>query len=52
MVKKIFLVALVGFLVFFVAYRPLSAATVARWLGGILQGIATGFGDFLANLVP
>ena len=52
MAKKVFLAALIAFFVFFIAYRPLSAAAAARWVGSILQGIALGFGDFISNLVP
>jgi hypothetical protein len=51
MVKKIFLATLIGFLVFFVAYRPYSAATVARRVGSVLAGIAGGFGDFVTSVV-
>jgi hypothetical protein len=42
---------LAGFAVFFVAYSPDGAASVARWLGRTLAGLATGFGDFVSNLV-
>jgi hypothetical protein len=52
MIKKIFVAALIGFLVFFIAYRPLSAAMVARRVGSVLVGMAEGVGDFVTNLVP
>ena len=49
--KRLALWALVAFAVFFVAYSPQSASTVARWLGATLAGLATGFGEFVAGLV-
>ena len=52
MVKKAFLAALIGFLVFFAAYRPFDAAMVARRVGSTLVSIAGGFSDFVTNLVP
>jgi hypothetical protein len=50
-VKRVGVWGLVAFLVFFVAYSPDSAASVARWLGRTLAGLATGFGDFVAGVV-
>jgi hypothetical protein len=50
MMKKIFLWGGVAFLIFYVATRPNDAAGVVRQLGGGLQSIAVGFGDFLSNL--
>jgi hypothetical protein len=50
-VKRVAAWGLVAFLVFFVAYSPNSAASVARWLGRTLAGLATGFGDFVAGVV-
>ena len=51
MVKKILTWGLVAFLVFFIAYRPQSAAAVFRSLGSGLYDIATGVGEFFSNLV-
>ena len=51
MVKKVLTWCLVAFLIFFVAYRPASAAQVFRSLGGGIVDIAQGFGDFFSNLV-
>jgi hypothetical protein len=51
MVKKILTWGLVAFLVFFIAYRPASAAAVFRSLGSGLYDIATGVGEFFSNLV-
>jgi hypothetical protein len=50
-VKRVALWALVAFAVFFVASSPNSAASVARWLGRTLAGVANGFGQFFAGLV-
>jgi hypothetical protein len=50
-VKRVALWAFVAFAVFFVAYSPNSAASVARWLGRTLVGVANGFGQFFAGLV-
>ena len=50
-VKKILILALVAFSIFFVAYRPASAASVARWMGSTLAGVAVGFGEFFSRLV-
>jgi hypothetical protein len=41
----------VAFLVFFVAFRPASAANVFSSIGAGLMDIATGCGDFFSNLV-
>jgi hypothetical protein len=49
-VRKIFTWLFVAVLIFFIAYRPASAATATKRLGGALSGIATGFGDFFSNL--
>jgi hypothetical protein len=51
MVKKILTWGGLAFLIFFVAYRPTSAADVFKSIGGTLQDIAQGFGDFFSNLV-
>ena len=51
MVKKVLTWAGIAFLIFFVAYRPNSAAAVFKSLGGGSMDIAQGFGDFFTNLV-
>jgi hypothetical protein len=51
MVKKVLTWGGIAFLVFFIAYRPQSAAQVFRTLGGGIVDIATGIGDFFANLI-
>jgi hypothetical protein len=48
--KKILKWGGLAFLVFFVAYRPQSAAGVVSTLGGGLKDIATGFGEFIATV--
>jgi hypothetical protein len=49
-VKKIFSWLFVGFLIFFVAFRPDGAAQAVRGIGAVLMAIAQGLGDFLTNL--
>jgi hypothetical protein len=51
MVKKVLTWALVAFLIFFIAYRPESAAAVFKSLGNGLVDIATGIGSFFSSLV-
>ena len=51
MVKKILWWLFAAFLVFFVAFRPAAAASVTRWIGGTLSGMARGIGDYFAHLV-
>jgi hypothetical protein len=51
MVKKVLTWAGIAFLVFFVAYRPNSAADVFKSLGGGIVDIAEGFGDFFTSIV-
>jgi hypothetical protein len=51
MVKKILTWGAIAFLIFFIAYRPQSAADVFRSIGGGIMDIATGFGDFFTSLV-
>ncbi|WP_432840941.1 hypothetical protein [Dactylosporangium sp. CA-092794] len=50
MVKKILRWGGLAFLVFFVAYRPQSAANIVSSIGGSLLDVANGFGDFFASL--
>jgi hypothetical protein len=49
--KKLLTWAVVGFIVFFVATRPDSAARVTRWIGGGLAALANGFGNFFSSLI-
>jgi hypothetical protein len=51
MVKKILTWGSIAFLIFFVAYRPASAAQVFKSIGGGIMDIASGFGEFFARLV-
>jgi len=51
MVKKILTWGAIAFLIFFVAYRPQSAADVFKSIGSGIMDIATGFGDFFTSLV-
>jgi hypothetical protein len=51
MVKKILTWGGVAFLIFFIAFRPASAAEVFKSIGSGIMDIATGFGDFFTNLV-
>ena len=51
MPKKILTWGLIAFLVFFIAYRPASAATVFKQLGSSLVDVANGIGAFFSNLV-
>jgi hypothetical protein len=51
MVKKILTWGGIAFLIFFVAFRPDSAAQVVKSLGGGIMDIAQGFGDFFTSLV-
>ena len=51
MVKKVLTWASIAFLIFFVAYRPESAADVAKTIGSGIVDLAAGFGDFFTSLV-
>ena len=51
MVKKVFTWGGIAFLIFFIAFRPASAAEVFKSIGAGIMDIATGFGDFFTNLV-
>ena len=51
MVKKVLTWSGVAFLIFFIAFRPVSAAEVFKSIGASIMDIATGFGDFFTNLV-
>jgi hypothetical protein len=50
MVKKVLTWGSVAFLIFFIAYRPTSAANVAKSIGGGILDLAGGFGDFFTSL--
>jgi hypothetical protein len=43
--------AFIGFVLFFVAFRPDSAARITKWIGAALAGIANGFSNFVSGLV-
>lgn len=49
--KKIFTWGGIAFLLFFIAYRPDSAADVFQSLGSTVADIAQGMGDFVTSLV-
>jgi predicted membrane protein len=51
MLKKLLTWAVVAFMIFFVAFRPDSAAEVVKSLGAGVMDIAQGFGDFFTSLV-
>lgn len=51
MAKKLLMYGGIAFLIFFIAYRPGSAAEVASAIGGGIADIAQGFGDFFSSLV-
>ena len=40
----------IAFLIFFIAYRPESAANIARSIGSGIMDLASGFGDFFTSL--
>ena len=46
MVKKILTWGSIAFLIFFIAYRPESAAQVAKSIGSGLADLADGFTNF------
>jgi hypothetical protein len=49
-IRKIGTWGFVAFLIFFVAFRPDSAAKAVRQLAGLLAAMANGFGTFLSQL--
>ncbi|GAB3144170.1 hypothetical protein GCM10027290_21910 [Micromonospora sonneratiae] len=51
MVKKFLTWGGIAFLIFFIAFKPNSAADVFKSLGGGIVDIAQGFGEFVTNLV-
>jgi hypothetical protein len=50
MVKKVLTWGSIAFLIFFIAYRPQSAANVAKSIGSGIMDLAGGFGDFFTSL--
>lgn len=51
MVKKIATWGGIAFLLFFIAFRPQSAAAVFSSLGNDLKDIAESFRDFIGSLI-
>ena len=51
MVKKVLTWGGLAFLLFFIAFRPDSAAQVFKSIGGGIMAIAQGLGDFFTSLV-
>lgn len=51
MPKKVLKWGGISLLVFYVVTQPQNAAGLVRSIGGGLQGIAVGFGQFVSNLV-
>lgn len=51
MLRKYLTWAAIAFLVFFVAFKPSSAAEVVRTLGNTTVDILSAFGRFFAGLV-
>jgi hypothetical protein len=51
MVKKVLTWGGIAFLIFYIAYRPQSAASVFKSLGSSIIDVANGFGTFLSSLV-
>ncbi|MEJ3743208.1 hypothetical protein WEI85_07970 [Actinomycetes bacterium KLBMP 9797] len=51
MIKKVLTWGGIAFLIFFIAYRPSSAADVFSSIGTTISDIATGFGDFFTDLI-
>lgn len=49
--KKILTWGGLAFLIFFIAYRPGEAGNVVGTLGDTLYDIASGFGDFVSNVL-
>jgi hypothetical protein len=51
MVRKIATWGGIAFLLFFIAYRPDSAADVFQSLGSTVADIGQGLGDFVTSLI-
>jgi hypothetical protein len=48
--KKTLTYAAWAFLIYFIAFRPQAAASVAEGLLGLITHLGTGFGDFFSRL--
>lgn len=51
LLKKILTWGFVGFLVFFMAFRPDGAAQMFKGIGGGLMSVFQGLGDFMTGLM-
>lgn len=51
MVKKVLTWGGIAFLIFFMAYRPESAASVFKTIGSGILDIGNGFSNFFSSLV-
>ena len=49
--KKVLTWGFVGFLIFFIAFRPDGAAQTYKAIGSVLMAIFQGCGDFLTRLM-
>lgn len=49
--KKILAWGFLGFLIYFMAFRPDGAANLFKAIGAVLMAIAQGLGDFLTRLM-
>lgn len=52
MTKKVLAWGCLGFLVFFVAFKPSAAGELVSTLGNVFVDIFRGVGDFFESLVP
>lgn len=50
-VKKIFSWLFLGFVIFFMAFRPDGAAATCKAIGGMMMAIAQGLGDFMTSVM-
>lgn len=50
LVKKLFIWVGTLLLIFFMAFRPESAATIVRSVGAVLMAVAQGIGNFFSRL--
>ncbi|MFF5230757.1 hypothetical protein [Dactylosporangium sp. NPDC000521] len=49
--KKTLTYAAWAFIIYFIAFRPQAAASVAQGLLGLIAALGKGFGDFFSRLV-
>ncbi|MBM0228201.1 MULTISPECIES: hypothetical protein [Micromonospora] len=49
--KKLLLWGFVGFLIYFIAFRPDGAAQMFKGIGAALMAIFQGLGDFMTGLM-